>query len=117
MYCKFCGKEIADEAVMCPHCGSMLTARPTPPPAAAESNWMAIVGFILSFFIPIAGLVLSIFGKNRAREMGGTGETLAKAGIVISAILIGLTVLSAILGIVFWVTGALGLFGFLGRYV
>ena len=47
----------------------------------AGPNVCAIVGFVLSFFVPIAGLVLSIIGIKRAYLRG-----LAIAGVVISAV-------------------------------
>ncbi len=79
MFCKNCGSQIDDRAVICPHCGVPQTVQ------KAESNVLAIVGFVLSFFIAIAGLICSILGLKKAKELGGTGNGLAVAGIAISA--------------------------------
>ncbi len=107
MFCTKCGKEIPEEAKFCPHCGASTNGEPqpnanrdtyfTPPPApryqqqpaqqTQETNTMAIVGFVLSFFITIAGLICSIIGyRNADSQYGGNGKGLALAGIIISAI-------------------------------
>lgn len=55
---------------------------------------MALIGFILSFFIAIAGLICSIIGYKRAKEEGlDGGKGMALAGIIISAIEIGFAVI------------------------
>lgn len=81
MFCKNCGKEIDDKAAICPYCGV-----PTHPeaPVATKTNTLAIVGFVLSFFVAIAGLVCSILARKQCRERGEGGEGLAIAGIIIS---------------------------------
>lgn len=58
------------------------------------STW-AIVGFVLSFFCGLLGLIFSIMGYNECTRSGGAirGQGLATAGIIIS-------VLSMILGLV-----------------
>ena len=61
-YCSHCGKEIFDEAVICPNCGcavgvsdlKSITRKDTP---SAGLN-------ILSFFIPIVGLILYLVLKD-----------------------------------------------------
>lgn len=106
MFCKFCGREISDDAVMCPHCGRLLNAQPAPQPIVA-TNWLAVLGLIFAFLMPIAGLVLSILGKSRAREMNGNGETIAKAGLIISIIELALAVLAFILVYALFVAGLL----------
>ncbi len=49
-------------------------------------NTMSIVGFILSFFISIVGLILSIIGMRQCDERGEAGKGLAVAGVIISAL-------------------------------
>lgn len=51
-----------------------------------QSNGMAIAGFVCSFFIAILGLIFSIIGLNRSKQMGGKGRGLAIAGIIISSV-------------------------------
>ncbi len=57
MYCKNCGKEIHDEAVMCVHCGA--TVASIPAEAAVSSEDYAPGGIcFLCFLIPFFGLML-----------------------------------------------------------
>ncbi len=83
MFCKNCGKEIDDRAVVCPNCGVQVG---TVAPAEKKTNVLAIVGFIFAFIMPIVGLICSIIGRNKAPECGGNGKGLATAGIVISVV-------------------------------
>lgn len=83
MYCKNCGKEIDDKAVVCPYCG-VLANRENITDTSGGTNVLAIVGFILSFFIAIAGLICSIIGYKNAPQFGGKGKGLALAGIILS---------------------------------
>ena len=83
MFCKKCGKEIRDDAIVCPYCGVQVGNFSTPTP---KTNVLAIVGFIFAFLMPIVGLICSIIGRNKAPECGGNGKGLATAGIVISVV-------------------------------
>lgn len=57
MYCPNCGEQIDDKAVVCPKCGVPVNGKRTDPEDAPS------IGFaILSFFIPIVGLILFIVG-------------------------------------------------------
>ena len=81
MFCKNCGKEIDDRAMVCPNCGVQAG---TVAPAENKTNVLAIVGFIFAFIMPIVGLICSIIGRNKATASGGDGEGLATAGVAIS---------------------------------
>ena len=89
MFCKNCGREIDDKAIICPHCG--VEARGGS--CVTQGNIIAIVGFILSFFIALAGLICSIIGYKKSKNEGAPYGGLALAGIIISAISIGLVIL------------------------
>lgn len=52
-----------------------------------ENNTMSIVGFILSFMMPVVGLILSILGLNKSKELNNKGKVLSIAGIIISVLL------------------------------
>ena len=60
---------------------------------SSQSNDMAIAGFILSFFVAALGLVFSILGFQRSKELNGSGKGLAVAGIIISSISIVISML------------------------
>ena len=95
MFCKNCGQEIDDKASICVHCGVAVEKKSE----NSETNVLAIVGFILSFFIALAGLICSILGYKRAPEFGGKGKSLALAGIIISIVEMVLAVLIYIIAI------------------
>lgn len=92
MYCSKCGAPIDDNATFCPNCGSSTSpaaaqpynyTQPQPAPQT-KSNGCAIAGFILAFFMPLIGFILSIVGISKAKECGGDGKGLAIAGLVLS---------------------------------
>ena len=89
MYCRNCGSQISDDAAICIHCGVPTNKQSATAPKR-ENNVMALIGFILSFFTVIAGLVCSIIAYRRCKEnpeLEGKGMSLA--GIIICAIKIG----------------------------
>nr|MBO4517654.1 zinc ribbon domain-containing protein [Clostridia bacterium] len=68
MYCKYCGKEINDEAEFCVHCGRSTGYKPaeqqspvqqTPTPTTGSRDKTG-VGFALSFFLGIIGLIIGV---------------------------------------------------------
>ena len=76
MFCKNCGKEIHDEAVMCVHCGASTghTAKP-------GENEPASGGIIaLSILIPICGIILGCI--NISNEKKRAGKTYLWCGII-----------------------------------
>ena len=95
MFCTNCGKEINDNAAICPYCGVVAnkSALSNSSGNTNQSNTMAIVGFIFSFFFALVGLICSIIGFKRAPEFGGNGKGLALAGIIISSISIIITII------------------------
>lgn len=69
MFCRNCGKELSDEAIMCPECGTPVesaakaraakTAAQTVPEASGAP--MGIIGFFLSIFAFVTGIVFGSF--------------------------------------------------------
>ena len=99
MYCKTCGKEINDEAVVCPYCGCAVKdgvvakAVGNVTQSQQKINVLSIVGFVLSLvslllafygIVAIVGLVLSIVGLIQCNQRGERLKGLAIAGIIIS---------------------------------
>ncbi|MBR5192322.1 MAG: DUF4190 domain-containing protein [Clostridia bacterium] len=96
MFCKVCGKEINDQAVICPNCGCAVSNSPTQQPTEEKKqkvNILAIVGFVLSLAslllalwgtVAIAGLVCSIIGLVQIKNSEQGGRGLAIAGICVS---------------------------------
>ena len=97
MFCKNCGKEINDEAVVCPNCGvATEKMAQNSAPVPAQKNTMALVGFILALLgFNLIALILSIVGLVNAKkpEFNGDGKGFAIAGIIISCLYIGLFII------------------------
>lgn len=91
MFCNHCGKEIDPNAVICPFCGVA-----TGKPIENKTNGLAIAGFVLAFFFPLVGLILSIIARKQCLENREGGENLALAGIIISAVSMAIVVISII---------------------
>lgn len=94
-FCTNCGNELDDRAIMCPKCGIALT-QTVANSGQTQSNGMAIAGFVLSFFIPLLGLIFSILGLKKSKETN-TGKGLSTAGIIISCITMVITLIMGII--------------------
>lgn len=68
-----------------------------------NSNSLAIIGFVLSFLVPIAGLILSILGLKKSKELNGNGRGFAIAGIIISSIYMLIGIFVVIIWIIFFI--------------
>lgn len=94
MFCKHCGKEINDSAVICPNCGvatDNYTAVVKPADSSQKFNGFALAGMICAivglvggnyiFCIPsIVGLILSIVGMVKVKEYNsGFGSRSSRA--------------------------------------
>lgn len=86
MYCKKCGKEINDNAVVCVHCGCAVEKRANA--IAAHHDDAPSKGFaILGFFIPLAGLILYLVNKNTAPLKAKSAGKGALIGFIVSIVL------------------------------
>ena len=94
-FCTNCGNELDDRAIMCPKCGIALT-QTVANSGQTQSNGMAIAGFVLSFFIPLLGLIFSIIGLKRSKETNN-GKGLSTAGIIISCVTMVITIIMGII--------------------
>lgn len=97
-FCSNCGNEVVDEAVICPKCGVSIGQKVQTNNTNGNSNGMATAGFVLSFFVPILGLIFSIIGSKRAKETN-VGKGLSTAGIIISSIALAITLIVSIASI------------------
>lgn len=68
-----------------------------PQPADQRWNNLCIVGFVLAFFIPLAGLILSIVAMVQINKSGERSKGMAVAGIIISAAIMVFNLIVAIL--------------------
>lgn len=90
-FCAHCGRELVDEAVVCPGCGCACNNS-----AIGNDKWngLAIAGFVVSFFAATVGLILSIIGYRQCKKTNEKGRSLALAGIIISSVELGIYVLT-----------------------
>ncbi len=102
-YCPNCGNILNDNTTICPKCGMQITQSNTTNTmntmsavsSTNKTNDIAIAGLILSFMIPIVGLVLSIIGLEKSKEINN-GKRLSIAGIVISAVFTIISIINLI---------------------
>lgn len=70
-FCQKCGKEIMDEAVVCPGCGcsveggsasNIQSSTTAPKLEEGEKRGLATAALVCSFLLPIAGIICGIIG-------------------------------------------------------
>ena len=119
-YCIHCGKQVLDDAIICPGCGCSVQygnngnngntnsgsaqnnnnaqQQQYVPPYADTYSGLSIGGLILAFFQPLIGLILSIIAHNEAKRIGSQKSmSMSKAGIIISAVILGIIALIFVL--------------------
>lgn len=83
MFCKNCGKEIDDNAYVCPYCGVKVERETAATKADADSGSKAGWG-ILSFLIPIVGLILFLVWKEERPKTAKVCGICALVSFIIS---------------------------------
>ncbi len=104
MYCPVCGKEIREEAVICPGCGCAVNGKAQAPAGnqtqkeAQVSVILGIIGIVAAWLFALAGHIVSIVGiVFGVREYKSSGKM---TGLVLSIIGEVCSVISSLLGIV-----------------
>lgn len=86
-YCNNCGKEVSDNAVVCPFCGCAVASK------NVEVDKPSTGLNILSFLIPLVGLILYLSWQNstpiKAKAVG-------KWALIGFCVAVGLSIISAI---------------------
>jgi hypothetical protein len=67
---------------------------------AAPTNTLAIITLIAAFVLPIAGIITGHIALKQLKTSGESGHALAKWGLILSYIFVGLGVLFAIIWLV-----------------
>ncbi len=123
-FCTHCGKEVLDDAIICPACGcsvqyegkqktTQATATPNYNVPTDTYSAMSIAGFVCSFFAVVVGLILSIIAFNEAKRTGSQkSQSMSKAGIIISAVELGI----AVFAILIWVIVLIAAISSVGGY-
>ncbi len=87
MFCKNCGKELADNTAYCPNCGYLQEGVNVVKEEKPLGNGMAIAGFVCSFFIPILGWIFGGIGLSRAAKRKGKGKGFSIAALAIASLM------------------------------
>lgn len=73
MFCSKCGKEISDDAVICPNCGvptnnynGASTKLKSSSDDSGNVNTMSIVALVMSFIIPLVGFIMGLIYRPKA---------------------------------------------------
>lgn len=114
-FCRYCGSEIRIGARFCTNCGKSQIYDADPEQKTTQAteqssknyNALCVIGFIIALLplvfsgliFSIIGLILSYIGLKEAERSGERGTGLAKAGVVISTILLIVSVIALISGI------------------
>ena len=94
MFCSNCGKEIDDKAYVCPYCGVKVERADSSSVADADSGSKAGWG-ILSFLVPLAGLILFLIWKNerpKTAKICGICALVSFIGSIVIGIIYGVIV-------------------------
>jgi len=85
MFCKVCGKEVNDQAVVCVHCGCSLKEEKTLAPFSTEGAGCFLSG--LSFIFPLLGLILYFVWKDSKPQASKDAGKSALWGVIIGIVL------------------------------
>lgn len=81
-YCRYCGKEVYDDAVICVNCGRDISEK------AVQKDTGNVGWAFLGFFVPIVGLILYLIWKDerpKDAKRAGIGALISVAvGIAVS---------------------------------
>ena len=94
MFCKSCGKEINNDAVVCPFCGCQ--QQPYQQFQPYQQPDVVDVGLVvLSVIIPIAGIILGAVNLSNGKQKSG------KACLIASVVTISIMLIVGIVGATF----------------
>ena len=85
-YCQHCGQEVRENAVVCVHCGCAIGSANQTVKNKEDKNSVGLN--ILSFLIPIVGLILYCINVNDKPIMAKGIGTWALIGFVINLIIL-----------------------------
>ena len=78
-FCSKCGKEILEEAVVCPNCGCAVSNTTTPTTSFAPQDEVSVGLVILSVIIPLFGI---IYWPVKHKETPKKAKACGIAGII-----------------------------------
>lgn len=94
-FCRNCGREVREEAVVCIHCGCSIPQPAQFKKEEENTDMMAILAFVFSIVFPVVGLILSIIARKKLKDSADkTSKNFALAGLIISIVSLALTALA-----------------------
>lgn len=85
MFCKHCGKEINDNAVVCVYCGCAVSERYNEPdPNAPANGWLVF----LSFLVPLFGIIYGCIEQSKGRKRAGKAYLAVAIGTMALGVLV-----------------------------
>ncbi len=96
MYCRNCGKEISEKAYVCPNCGVLVNQPPKG--QIADDNGSKVGWGFLSYFVPIAGLILFCIWRT---ERPKTSKVCGICALVSFLVSVAVAILYIVLAFVF----------------
>ena len=75
-------------------------------PAQQEQNILAILGLVFCFIMQPVGLILSVIGLLKSREMNGNGRGFAIAGIIISIVQVAIVLIVIVVFVIIMIAAA-----------
>ena len=99
MYCKNCGKEVNDNAVVCIHCGVAIDNKPATNSLTGESK--TGLGALLGIFLGLIGLIIGLCmypSQSFERKTFMKGWGIAFAISVVVGIILYVAVIGSVLG-------------------
>ena len=86
-FCSHCGKELVDEAIVCPGCGCGVAGGTKSKPVANPADDVPNMGLnIISFLLPIIGVILYILEHEKAPKKANQIGQWTICGVVVSII-------------------------------
>ena len=101
MYCWNCGKEISDNAYVCPECGAKVERETK---RLQKEDDAPSLGFtVLGFFFPLIGLILYLVWKPEYPKRATSCGKGALIGVIVAAVL---TVIYVVLMVLLFMSAA-----------
>ena len=105
MYCKKCGKEINDNAVICPSCGCA-TDKYEQKNFKNESDSSSAGWAVLGFLLPLIGLILYLVWKE---ELPLRAKSIGKGALVS-------VIVNVVIGLLWGILIGIGACAYIGSY-
>ena len=70
MFCKECGNEVVDRAVICPKCGSSMDSSRSLQEGTGSNGFIFGLGYALAVLIPIVGIIIGIYSCFKSSGHG-----------------------------------------------